>query len=222
MGNLDDAVSGLKKGGFVVLHDGAGRENEADMVCLAEKITPEMVRRMRKDAGGLICLAIGMESSKRLRIPFAYDVLRAAKNPLLFRMGRKKMKYGDMPAFTISINHLATFTGITDNDRAKTISEFGRLVSEKGGPLQFKKNFRSIGHVFLLTSRGLENRRGHTELSIELARRAGITQAMVLCEMLSDSGNAAKREEARSYARRHGFPFIEGKELTDACGLKRK
>ncbi len=216
MGSLDDAVAALKKGGFVVLHDGKGRENEADMVCLAEKITPGMVRRMRKDAGGLICLAIDGESSARLRIPFAYDMLKVAKNPLLFRMGRKRMKYGDMPAFTISINHLSTFTGITDNDRAKTIREFGLLIRRKGGPEQFRKAFRSIGHVFLLTSRGLENRRGHTELSVELARMAGITKAMVLCEMLSDSGRAATREEARAYAKKHGYPFLEGKDLMGA------
>ena len=214
MGGLKAAIAQLKKGGFVVLHDGVGRENEADMVCMAGKITPDMVRRMRKDAGGLICLAIDAKSSKRLRIPFAYDVLKAAKNPLIFNMGKMRMRYGDMPAFTISINHLSTFTGITDNDRAKTIKEFGRLVARKGGPSDFKKNFRSIGHVFLLTSRGLENRRGHTELSVELAKLSGVAPAMVLCEMLSDTGNAATREEAREYAKKKGFPFLEGKELT--------
>lgn len=211
--SLEKAASAIRKGGFIVLHDGKGRENEADMVCLATKITPAMVRRMRKDAGGLICVAMDMQSSRHLRIPFAYDVLKAARNPLLFGMGKQKMKYGDMPAFTISINHLSTFTGITDNDRAKTISEFGKLVAAKGGTGEFRKNFRSIGHVFLLTSRGLQNRRGHTELSVELASRAGVAPAMVLCEMLSDSGRAATREEAAAYAKRHGYPFIEGKDI---------
>ncbi len=216
MGRLDAAVSSLKKGGFIVLHDGVGRENEADMVCVAQKITPAMVRRMRKEAGGLICLAIDMASSRRLKIQFAYDVLRQAKNPLLFSMSQRKMKYGDMPAFTISINHLSTFPGITDNDRAKTIREFGKLIAKKGGPAAFRKGFRSIGHVFLLTSRGLENRRGHTELSVELAARADIAPAMVLCEMLSDSGRAATQEEARAYAKKHGYPFLEGKDLVGA------
>lgn len=216
MDGLGSAISALKKGGFVVLHDGAGRENEADMVCMAQKITPAMVRQMRKDAGGLICVAMDMASSQRLKIQFAYDVLRQAKNPLLFSMSQRKMKYGDMPAFTISINHLSTFTGITDNDRAKTIREFGKLIANKGGPGQFRRGFRSIGHVFLLTSRGLANRRGHTELSVELAARARVAPAMVLCEMLSDSGRAATKEEARAYAKKHGYPFLEGKDLVGA------
>ncbi len=215
MDSISSAAAELRKGGFVVLHDGEGRENEADMVCLATKTTPSMVRRMRKEAGGLICLAMDMASSRRLKIPFAYDVLRQAKNPLLFRMCRRKMKYGDMPVFTISINHLSTFTGITDNDRSKTIREFGRLIASKGGTADFRRNFRSIGHVFLLTSRGLENRRGHTELSVELSSRAGMPPAVVLCEMLSDSGRAASKNEARAYAKKNGYPFLEGKDLVE-------
>lgn len=216
MNSLDNAISALKRGEFIVIHDGKGRENEADMVCLAEKITPKMVRQMRKDAGGLICLAIDMASSKRLKIPFAIDVLKSAKNPLLFKMAKGKMKYGDMPAFTISINHLATFTGITDNDRAMTIREFGKLIAKKGNRQDFKKSFRAIGHVFLLTSRGLENRRGHTELSVALAGVAKAAPAMVLCEMLSDSGRAATDREAEAYAKKHGMPYIEGKQIVGA------
>ncbi|VVC00982.1 3,4-dihydroxy-2-butanone 4-phosphate synthase [uncultured archaeon] len=213
MVGLERAISALKKGEFVILHDAKGREDESDLICLAEKVTPHMVRRMRKDAGGLICVAMDHASTRRLKIPFAIDVLRAARNPLLFSMGNKKMKYGDKPAFTISINHLSTFTGITDNDRAKTIKEFSRLIARKGGPHDFRKSFRAIGHVFLLTSRGLEKRRGHTELSVELAKKAGATPALVLCEMLSDTGNAATKGEAAAYARRNGFMFLEGKEI---------
>lgn len=216
MNTLDNTISALKRGKFIVIHDGKGRENEADMVCLAGKITPQMVRQMRKDAGGLICLAIDSASSKRLKIPFAIDVLKSAKNPLLFKMARGKMKYGDVPAFTISINHLATFTGITDNDRAMTIREFGKLIARKGGANDFKKSFRAIGHVFLLTSRGLGNRRGHTELSVALSGIAKTAPAMVLCEMLSDSGRAATYREAEAYAKKHNMPYIEGKQITEA------
>jgi len=212
MGGLEKAVSALIKGEFVMLHDGKGRENEADMVLLAERITPEKVRQMRKDAGGLICVSMDMIAAKRLKLPFALSVLEAAKNPLA-PMGRKKTAYGDMPAFSISINHLSTFTGITDNDRAKTILEFAKLVKRKGGVSEFKGNFRAIGHVFLLVSRGLENRRGHTELSVELAKRAGANPVLVLCEMLSDTSNAATRQEAMYYARKKKLAFLEGKEL---------
>lgn len=212
MGGLEQAIAALKRGEFVILHDGVGRENEADMVLLAEKITPEAVRKMRKDAGGLICVSLDSESGKRLGLNFAVDILAQTKHPLA-DMGTKKMKYGDMPAFSVSINHLSTFTGITDNDRAKTILEFSKLVKEKGGVEQFRAGFRAIGHVFLLVGRGLENRRGHTELSVELALRAGATPVLVLCEMLSDTGNAMTKEEAEGYAKKNGFVFLEGKEL---------
>ena len=216
MGGLEKALASLKKGSFIVLHDAKGREDESDLICLAKKITPKMVRRMRKDAGGLICVAIDSASSRRLSLPFAVDMLKKAGNPLLFSMGSKIMKYGDKPAFTISINHLKTFTGITDIDRATTISEFGLLIKRKGGKEDFKRNFRAIGHVFLLTSRGLEHRRGHTELSIALAKLGGFAPCMVLCEMLSETGNAATGKEAAAYAKKHGYPFIEGKEIVAA------
>ena len=213
MDEVNKAADALRKGGFIVLHDAKGREDESDMICLAQKITPKMVRQMRKDAGGLICVAIDSKSSRRLALPFAVDMLAQSGNPLLFCMGNQCMRYGDKPAFTISINHLKTFTGITDNDRALTISEFGKLVARKGGKADFKRNFRAIGHVFLLSSSGLEKRRGHTELSVALAEHIGTTPAMVLCEMLSDSGRAASRNEARAYAKKHGMPFLEGKDI---------
>lgn len=216
-GSIEKAISALKRGGFIVLHDAKGREDESDLICLAEKITPKMVRQMRKDAGGLICLAMDEKSSKRLSLPFAVDMLESAGNPLLYCMGNMCMRYGDKPAFTISINHLKTFTGITDNDRAKTISEFGKLVARKGGKADFKKHFRAIGHVFLLTSRGIEKRRGHTELSVALAEIGKLTPAMVLCEMLSDTGKAATAAESAAYSKRHGYPFVEGREIFCGC-----
>lgn len=215
MTSLQTAFSAFKRGQFVILHDGKGRENEADFLLLAEKATPAKVRQLRKDAGGLICLATDSATAKRLSLPFACDMLSNSKFKLLAGMCKKRMAYGDMPAFSISINHLKTFTGITDNDRAKTITEFGKLVKRKGNAREFRKNFRAIGHVFLLVGRGLENRMGHTELSLELARQTKTTTAVVLCEMLSDSGKAASRDEARAYAKKNNIPFIEKKELVE-------
>lgn len=220
MNALEKAVSALKKGEFVILHDGKGRENEADMVLLAEKITPEAVRKMRKDAGGLICVSMDAAAAKRLHLKFEVDILASCKKHPLSNMGKRKMGYGDMPAFSISINHLSTFTGITDNDRAKTIREFALLVKRKGSVKDFQDNFRAIGHVFLLVGRGLGKRRGHTELSVELARKGGMNPVLVLCEMLSDSGNAATKEEAAAYAKKNAFVFLEGKELVGAYGKK--
>ena len=219
MDSVRKAAISLKKGGFVVLHDGCGREDEADLLLLAECATPEKVRTLRKDAGGLICVATDSQTAGRLGLEFANELHANSKSRIIAKMGRKRMAYGDHPAFTISINHNSTFTGITDNDRAKTIREFGLLAKRKGNAGEFAANFRAIGHVFLLAGRGLENRKGHTELSVELAKRAGATPAVVLCEMLSDTGKAANKREAIAYAKKHSIPFIEGKDLMgEICG----
>jgi 3,4-dihydroxy 2-butanone 4-phosphate synthase len=210
---VEKAACTLRKGGFAVLHDGDGRENESDILFLAAQATPDKIRLLRQEAGGLICLATDFASAKRLRLPFATDLLLASGHPVLSEMCKKRMAYGDMPAFSVSINHLSTFTGITDIDRAKTIREFGKLVERKGGASDFRKNFRAIGHVFLLIGRGLEERRGHTELSLKLSEIAGAAPAVVLCEMLSNSGKAASKKEAQRFARKRGIPFIEGRDL---------
>jgi len=216
MDSLEKAVSALRRGEFIIIHDGKGRENEADMVFLAEKATPEKIRTMRKDAGGLICIATDRETGERLGLEFANETLAKTSNKVIAAMGQMRMKYGDMPAFTISINHLSTFTGITDIDRAKTIREFGLLTKRKGGSGEFKRDFRAIGHVFLLVGRGLDVRRGHTELSAELAKLGKMTPALVLCEMLSDTGRALTEKEAEAYARKRRIPFIEGKQIIGA------
>jgi len=216
------AARALLGGQFVVLHDGVGRENEADLLLIAKHATPWKIRTMRKDAGGLICVSTDAAAAKRLRLPFATDLLIASKHPLLSGMCRARMAYGDMPAFSVSINHRSTFTGITDNDRARTIREFGRLVECKGTARDFQGGFRAIGHVFILVGRGLAKRHGHTELSLCLAEMAGAPPAVVLCEMLSDNGRAASKSEAKAYAKLHKIPFIEGKDLLNRHGENRK
>jgi 3,4-dihydroxy 2-butanone 4-phosphate synthase len=218
---VQDAASALRSGGAIILHDGVGRENEADMIFLAKFATPEKIRKMRKECGGLICIATDADTSKRLDLQFENDTLSKCGSKLISGMCKSRMKYGDHPAFTVSINHLKTFTGITDNDRALTCREFGELVERKGSASDFSSNFRAIGHVFLLSSRGLGKRRGHTELSVALAELAGVAPALVLCEMLSDSGNAATKEEAEEYAKKNGFPFLSGEEIVRVAGGKK-
>jgi len=173
---------------------------------------------MRKDGGGLICTAIHPESAARLGLPFAVDILRncdCSEQP------------GDIPydpknrsAFSLWVNHRQTFTGITDRDRALTISEISQEVrkSLNGGGNRFMQKFRTPGHVAILRAADglLDMRRGQTELSIALAELAGITPAVTICEMLDDeSGLALSKDGARTYARRKGLVFIEGKEILD-------
>ena len=205
---VERALQELKRGKIILLHDSDGRENEVDMVVHASAVTPQTIRTLRKDAGGLICLAIGGRIAEWLKLPYMADLLEDS-NDVVRKLVAKKTPYGDKPAFSITINHRETYTGITDNDRALTITEFGKTEDNR----DLIDNFYSPGHVPLLIARTLKERRGHTELSIELARRAGLRETMVLCEMLADDGKALSLEEAAGYARRNGLVLVDGGEL---------
>jgi 3,4-dihydroxy 2-butanone 4-phosphate synthase len=202
---LDKALNELSKGSMLLLHDSSGREDEVDMIIHASHIRPEHIRRMRKDGGGLICLAVGQDMAQRLKLPFMSDLMLEGAETVR-NLIPDKTAYGDKPAFSLSVNHRDTFTGITDNDRALTIREFEDLNDAREMALKFY----SPGHVHLLISRGIEARRGHTELSTELAKRAGLNEAMVLCEMMADDGNALSFHAATKYALKNNMMIIDG------------
>lgn len=208
--NLQLALEQLKKGNFILIYDGDDREGEADLVFHARFATPEKIERMRKDAGGLICVALAKEIAEVLKLEFLVDMLKT--NERVSRMIYKKTAYGDKPAFSLAVNHKDVYTGIPDNDRALTIKKIWETTEEKDMRKYFVENFYTPGHIFLLIGRGLENRKGHTELSLKLAELAGIEGTMVLCEMLG-KGKALSKEKAKYYAEKNGFMFIEGKEI---------
>jgi 3,4-dihydroxy 2-butanone 4-phosphate synthase len=209
---LETAIEKLRNGSFVVIYDGDDREGEADLCIHAQNTRPETIKTLRKDAGGLICLSLDSDSSKRLKLPFYTDILRESKYEVS-KMECCKTAYKDKPAFAIAVNSKKVYTGITDNDRALTIRSIAELIEKKGEiHEEFVEEFYSPGHIFLLIGRGIENRKGHTELTLELARRAGMSGAMILCEMLG-SGKALCKEDARKYAEKNGFGFIEGRDL---------
>lgn len=208
---LKKALADLRKGKPVIIYDADEREGEADLVFHASFATPEKIERLRKDAGGLICVATDLSVAKNLSLPFFADFVCAENSPLR-EMKCTKTAYGDKPAFSISINHKNVYTGITDKDRAGTIRKFVELVEKGCSKKEFVKDFYTPGHVFLLIGRGIENRRGHTELSLELARLGGLSPAMVLCEML-DTGKALSEENAMKYAKRNDLVFLEGREI---------
>lgn len=223
---IERAAELLRKGSMAVVYDGDSREGEADLMLHASFAKPEAIETLRKEAGGLICLAIGKEEAEALGLPFYTDILRMSNHPIA-KMECSKTAYGDKPAFAIPVNHKGVYTGITDNDRSLTITKIAELVggigrSGEGGNSwaktteaarqRFMEEFYSPGHVFLLIGRGIENRRGHTELALELAKKAGLPGAMVLCEMLG-KGKAMPKAEAEAFAERHGFVFIEGKDI---------
>lgn len=218
--SLDEAISSLRRGDFILLHDGGKRENEVDMVIAAEFVTPEHIARMRNDAGGLICISVNNTFATSLGLDYMHEILL---NSQKFDSDLKKMiigtaPYGDRPSFSISINHKNTFTGITDKDRALTISEMAQLYKNEDHDKKqtFNSTFRTPGHVpLLIASEGLlSNRLGHTEMSIYLMNLAGLTPVTAICEMLdSDTYTALSIDKAKKYAKDYAIPYFDGTEL---------
>lgn len=174
---------------------------------------------MRIDGGGLICVAISYEAAEKLGLPFMHEILEAASSKFSsLKNFVKKVPYDSRSSFSLWVNHVDTYTGVTDLDRSLTIRKIGEAVEKvlNGEDFDFANEFRSPGHVALLKAaeRLLEERRGQTELSVALAKLAGITPAVAICEMLDEeTGRALPKEKAMKYAEENGIPFVEGKEL---------
>jgi 3,4-dihydroxy 2-butanone 4-phosphate synthase len=220
--SLNEAISSLKQGEFILLHDEGKRENEVDMVVAAEFVTPAHIARMRQHAGGLVCLSINHFFAQDLGLHFMHDILSNSQevDTESKRMIITKAPYGDQPSFSISINHVQTYTGITDRDRAMTIKEMANLYKtiNKNKKQEFISSFKAPGHVPVLIAQNglLSNRIGHTEMSIYLMNLSNLTPVAAICEMLdSESYAALSVEKARKYAQENAIPFLEGKELLE-------
>jgi 3,4-dihydroxy 2-butanone 4-phosphate synthase len=216
---MQEALEALRDGKFVLLYDFDDRERETDLIIRADAVTPEKIVTLRRDGGGLICTAVHPDAALRMGLPFASDLLRGVS---------AVEQEGDIPydrrnhsSFSLWVNHRSTFTGITDRDRAVTINAIAGQVkrSLNGGGQNFGAEFRTPGHVALLRAAEglLSQRRGQTELSIAMAEMAGITPAIVVCEMLdNESGLALSKEDARAYGKKHGIVFVEGSDVVTA------
>jgi 3,4-dihydroxy 2-butanone 4-phosphate synthase len=227
------ALKELRSGRFVLIYDADGREEETDMVIASEFITPEAIRKMRSDGGGLVCTTADPRIRESLGLPFLTEVFlgMADKYPVMRELMPNDIPYDVKSAFSITINHRKTFTGITDNDRALTIKEFAALAKEAikqedgWGKRELGRNFRAPGHVHLLntTDRILETRFGHTELSTALVIMAQLTPSATICEMMGDDGKALPKDRAKAYAEANGYSFLEGAEVVEAWrGFERK
>lgn len=228
MSKIYEAVTSLRNGNFVLIHDDDNREDEVDLVISSSSLTPEHIAIMRKEAGGLICTAISKELSTKLGLPYLYDVLNifGNANRTIAQINQNSSPYGDKPSFSITLNHNNTYTGITDYDRALTISSLANICSElttstdpnmqKKILEKFQNSFRTPGHVpILIASKGLLNeRKGHTEMSIFLTKIANITNVTTICEMLDPHNyKALSYRDAVEYAKNNNLVIIEAKEL---------
>lgn len=217
---VQDALKALRNGEIVLVFDNENRERETDMIIAAEFMTPHHMTIIRNDAGGLVCAPISAENSFKLGIPFMTDIMETAidKYPVLEELSPTDIPYDEKSAFSITINHRETFTGITDNDRAFTIRELAWLCkNEKHHDLG--KYFRAPGHVTLLkASEGnVLKRKGHTEMSIALMEMAGLTEVAVCCEMMDDeNGESLNTEQAENYANENNLIFLSGDDVIEA------
>lgn len=213
---LAEAVDALRRGGVVMLYDGDGREAEVDFVMRADQATPQRVRWLRKNAGGLLCFVTTEDIARGLGLGFLSEAYG--------RMGFKtRAGYGDEPAFMGYVNHVKTRTGIRDSDRALTLRELAAIVdlyarNPQAARRKFAEDFYMPGHVPILGAR-LGRRWGHTELSILLATHADLPPALAIIEVLGDHIDAMPLEEAKELAVMLGLPLIRGEEVKGLVAL---
>ncbi len=194
-GTIEQAIEDLKNGKLVIVADDEDRENEGDLVCAAELVTPEMVNFMALHGRGLICLALTPERCEQLGLP---------------QMAERNTEE-QSTAFTVSIDAERRFgvtTGISAADRATTIHV-------AINPATLPSDLRRPGHIFPLRARpgGVLQRVGQTEASVDLARLAGLVPAGVICEILNPDGTMARRPQLEVFAREHGLTFITVAQL---------
>ncbi|MDE4908723.1 3,4-dihydroxy-2-butanone-4-phosphate synthase [Methanogenium marinum] len=216
---IEKGLEAFKRGEFVLLFDFDDREGETDFAIRSDAVKPEHIVRMRKDGGGLICTALHPQAAKNFGLPFASEILQPTH--LAEQEGDIPYDRRNHSSFSLWVNHRDTFTGITDIDRALTVTSLADQVKRtlNGGGDTFAAEFRTPGHMALLRAADtlLDQREGQTELSIALAEMAGVTPAVTICEMLDETtGRALTKENARKYADEHGFVFLEGKEVKEA------
>jgi 3,4-dihydroxy 2-butanone 4-phosphate synthase / GTP cyclohydrolase II len=193
-GTIEQAVADLRAGKFVVVADDEERENEGDLICAAQLVTPEMINFMLK-AKGMICLALTGERVDQLGLQ-----PQGSENTEAMRT-----------AFTVSIDAAPRFgvtTGISAGDRAKTIQVAVDPATVPG-------DLRRPGHIHPLRARegGVLQRVGHTEAAVDLARLAGLYPAGVICEILNEDGTTARRPQLERFTQEHGLTFITVAQL---------
>ena len=216
-------MTDLQQGKFVLVYDSESREGETDFVMASQFVTPESIKRMRQDGGGLIFLMTSKEVADQLQMPFLTNLYSDISDnyPVLKELVPNDIPYDTKSSFSLYINHRETFTGITDNDRSLTMQKFAELIKRINNLdsdlaiKEFGKEFRSPGHVPICVASEtlLNERKGHTELVIALMQMAGLVPAGSGCEVMGNNGKALSKEDTIRYAEKNNFVFLEGKEI---------
>ncbi|MBQ3334262.1 MAG: bifunctional 3,4-dihydroxy-2-butanone-4-phosphate synthase/GTP cyclohydrolase II [Eubacteriaceae bacterium] len=191
---IPEALDALRQGKLILVTDDPDRENEGDLICAAEFATTENVNFMATYAKGLICTPMSSDIAKRLELPSMV----------------KHNTDNHETAFTVSIDHVNTTTGISAEERAYTCRA---CVDPDTKPW----DLRRPGHVFPLVSRfgGVLVRNGHTEATVDLCRLAGLQECGLCCEIMADNGQMMRTPELAEFAKKHDLVFVTIKDLQD-------
>lgn len=189
---IEEALEDLRQGKLILVTDDPDRENEGDLICAAEFATTENVNFMATHAKGLICMPMSAEYIDKLRLP--QMVTRNTDN--------------HETAFTVSIDHVDTTTGISAAERSITAMA---CVDENAKP----EDFRRPGHMFPLLAKknGVLEREGHTEATVDLCRLAGLKECGLCCEIMREDGTMMRTPELTKLAEEWGLTFITIKDL---------
>lgn len=191
---IEDALEDLMAGKVIIVCDDEDRENEGDFVGLGEFATPDMINFMAKEGRGLICVPVSESFADKLELKQMVEVNTDNHET----------------AFTVSIDHFETTTGISAFERALTVQ---KLLDEDALP----SDFRRPGHIFPLVAKegGVLRRAGHTEAAIDLARLAKSKEVGVICEVMNDDGTMARVDDLKEIANKFDLKMITIKDLIE-------
>lgn len=198
---IEEALEELRQGRMILVTDDPDRENEGDLICAAEFATTENVNFMATHGKGLICMPMSEELGKKLMLP--QMVSDNTDN--------------HCTAFTVSIDHVDTTTGISAEERGYTAR---KCVEDDAKP----QDFRRPGHMFPLIARrgGVLTREGHTEATVDLMRLAGLKQCGLCCEIMADDGTMMRTPSLWELADKYNLKFITIHDLQNYCRRNEK
>ena len=189
---VEEAIDDLLQGKIIMVTDSPDRENEGDLICAARFATPENVNFMATYGKGLICMPMGRELIRKLGL----SQMTAANTD------------NHCTAFTVSIDHVSTSTGISAFERSVT-------ALKSIDPSSRPEDFRRPGHMFPLEARpwGVLEREGHTEATVDLMRMAGMEECGLCCEIMREDGDMMRTAELCSFAEQHGLKIITVEDI---------
>ena len=190
--SIEEAIGDISDGKMIIVVDDEDRENEGDLLMAAEKVTPEAINFMAVQGRGMICAPITQARASRLNLP------------LMVEHNTDNMR----TAFTVTVDHKSSTTGISAYERAKTIKE---MVNPDSTP----EDFTRPGHIFPLIARdgGVLKRSGHTEAATDLAKLAGLYPAGVICEIMAEDGTMSRVPQLKEFAAKNRLKIITVADL---------